>query len=131
MLNRVNVIMNEVKVNRIKLLNTVQENYKKHREILQEAKAGYVKKAQEVFQEKLNKANNGIVDLRLDLKAPEDYSKQYEVAIEMLKWEVSEEIKLSHNDFKSFVMDDWSWKENFLFSNVEYSATASGLYFGN
>jgi hypothetical protein len=34
-------------------------------------------------------------------------------------------VELSEQEFRQYVMDDWSWKHNFLASNAMYSAAAT------
>ena len=120
-------MLSEITVNKLDLLATLRKNKEKHIEIVKEAQIGYIKKAKDVFEEKLKKiVENGIVDLNLNLTAPVNYSKEYDTAISMLEWERSAEVRLNQQNFKQFVLDDWSWKNTFLVSNASYSSVASG-----
>lgn len=124
-------MLSEITVEKNKLLKTLQINREKHIEIVKEAKVGYIKRAEEVFREKLDKVvSEKIVDIDLKLKPPQDYSKFYNEAISMLEWEQSDIVVLERTQFNQLVLDNWTWKNDFLYSNVEYSTVASGCYYG-
>jgi hypothetical protein len=45
----------------------------------------------------------------------------------MLEMALADEVELSEEDYRQYVMDDWSWREEFLTSDARYSSTASAM----
>lgn len=140
-----------VEVDREKLVKQLEDNLAKHKAAYKTALAGYkalaLQKLNEGFEQakvKLDK-NLQIATLAInqfdpasptchvsdyitlvqavtiDLKVPRDYSKAYETAIDMAKWDVRETLELTHAEFQCFVRDVWDWKEEFDAINATYS----------
>jgi len=108
------------------VLAKLKENREKHIGIVQEAKAGYVKKVQAALEARLDEVKSGkVVDLDFNLSRPQDYTKEYDRAIQMLELHTGSEIELSSELVASFIMDDWDWKGHFLASNSGYSVRAA------
>jgi hypothetical protein len=123
-------MLSEITVDKSQLIDTLRKNRENHLAIVKEAQIGYVEDARRVFEEKLKLiTENKIVSLSLGLSPPVDNTREYDQAISMLEWEKSSEICLSQQSFKNFVLDDWSWKNNFLISNAKYSPIGSGCAF--
>lgn len=58
--------------------------------------------------------------IRFDLVAPKNYADAYEQAIEMLKWEQRQEVELTAQEFRCFIMNKWDWMEDFVSSSARY-----------
>lgn len=115
-------------VEKSKLLETLQANLERHRRIVQEARDGYIKKAREALEKRLEQLRTGkLVSLAFSLTPPADYSEVYRNSIEMLQWNTEERIELEADEFRQLVRDEWDWTEHFLHSNRTYSVTAAGL----
>lgn len=116
------------RIEKKKLLDILAKNKKAHRGIFEEAVDGYRKKAISTLEEnlKLVKANKKHRLVNFYLQVPEDHTRDYERAIKMIEMTTDQEILLGEQEFKSFVMDDWSWAAQFYASNSLYSATAAG-----
>lgn len=61
----------------------------------------------------------------LALVEPQDQTRDYDRAIRMMEMSQDEVVELEEHDFAQYVLDDWSWKRQFLLSNSNYSATAA------
>jgi len=53
---------------------------------------------------------------------PEDYSRFYREAIEMLQFEINDVVTLSVESFKQLVKDEWSWKNRFFAADRKNSS---------
>lgn len=119
-------MLTEVTVKKDLLLAKLKDNLLIHKKIAQEAREGYIKKTQEVLQEKLNEANEGkFVHLSFHLPEPQDHSKEYEQTIAMIEWDTRTELTLDQREFKSYILDEWSWDRNSLVTNALYSSFAA------
>jgi len=119
------IMVKSVMCNVSDLLETLKANRLKHFEIVQEARDGYVKKAEEALAFKLEKIREGkVIGLRIDLQPPSDHTKEYDLIIKMLELHTESEIKLNGQEVQQFVLDEWSWRSSFLMANANYSRTA-------
>lgn len=120
--------MNDIKVKKSELLDVLKKNRKQHRQIFLEATEGYRKAAIAELDSMLADAKDGRKIRRsLSLTEPQDQTRDYDRAIRMMEMSQDDIIELDESDFAQYVLDDWSWKRQFLFSNSAYSATATGL----
>jgi hypothetical protein len=131
-----------VEVNRIKLIETLEANRKKHVEEYAQAMSGYksvlLAKIDEAFDEakkeiaaKYEKTKSKVsafkdadiakqrdsftlIDgISVEMKVPRSYAAEYDAAIDMAKWDVRETLELTHAEFTCFVRDQWDWKSGF------------------
>lgn len=117
MLSNITVFCNVQEV-----LKKLQENKAEHIKLVRESKQGYLIKAEEVLNKKLNKIKNGEVSaLHFSLLVPKDYTSEYNTAIGMLEMHTEDDIALSASDFKQFVQNEWDWVSTFVLSNSMYS----------
>lgn len=125
-MRQLNVNMNTT-VNRLKLLERLKENRKKHSAIVEEAQAGYlvfaIKKANEALAALKEKKMVSLQSFTLQL--PEDYTSAYDTVIQMLEWSTDEVITLGADEFRQLVEDRWDWREGFYARNAFYSQTAA------
>lgn len=118
--------MELITVKKNDLLKVMEENRKKHRAIFEEAFANYRKQAISELEVMLDDARKGKnIQRAVTLSPPADHTRDYDRVIGMLKMTTKEEIELAEHDYGAYVMDDWSWKRNFLVSNSRYSKSAS------
>ena len=119
-------MLSEVIVTKEQLLAKLKENLAAHKTIAQEAREGYIKKTQEVLQKKLDEAKEGkFVHLSFNLPEPQDHSKEYEQTIIMVEWDNRVELTLTQHEFKSYILDEWTWDRNSLVTNAIYSGRAA------
>lgn len=116
----------KVTVNTADVLTTIRENAEKHSAIVAEAREGYVKAAEKALAMRLKELRSGkLVNLSFTLSPPVDQSAVYRTAIRMLELHTGETITLDSDQVRSFVMDEWGWKKNFLLTNSTYSSAAT------
>ena len=113
------------------VLEALRINRSKHKQIVDEAKAGYSQKAAELLKKKLDEvmASSGrfVEPLKFSIPLPVDQTKAYDVAIKMLERSQEPQIELTAQQVQHFVLDDWDWKGAFVESSKMYSATAAAM----
>ena len=93
--------------------------------------AGYKIQATKLLKEHLLRVQAGKnVRAHIVLTQAVNQTRSYDRIIGMLEMALAEEVELSEEDYQQYVMDDWSWKEEFLTSNARYSSTASAMLEG-
>ena len=115
--------MKEVRIHKAKLLEIVTKNRGEHRQIFLDAQKAYRDKAIAVLDEQLKLAREGapfVLNKITELSAPEDHTKDYDRAIEMLELSVDDVITLSTSDFANLVQDLWGWSRQWAMSNSAY-----------
>ena len=114
-----------VKISCDALLLKLRDNRAKHAAVFNEARQGYIDKAQKALEVKMCELREGKVSrLYFDLKVPENHLSEYDTVIQMLEWSKDDTIEITMVDFGNFVEDKWQWQKDWLLSNVGYSATA-------
>lgn len=113
--------MHNVTVNRTDLLNKVSLNRDAHRKIFEEALEGYREQVIIELDGMLSDAKYGKrIRRQVSLVEPMDQTKEYDRVIAMLKMSVDEKIDLDANSFANYVLDQWSWTQQFSVSNLGY-----------
>ena len=88
--------MQSIKVNKAKLISTLEENRIRHRQIFLEACDGYQKAVIKELEAQLKRAKGGIRrSMLISIAAPVDQTKEYDRAIGMLKMSIEDEVMLS------------------------------------
>lgn len=132
----------KIPVNREKLLSKLQDNRKKHIAEYDEAMATYrevllakidegfetSKKQMEVQYKKVREETKNLSEedikkqrdtivlfstYTVDMRVPKSYVDEYDVAIQMVEWDVRENVELTYSEFVCFVQDKWHWKSAF------------------
>ena len=70
-------------------------------------------------------------DTNLSLTYPQDHGKDYDRAIHMMQASIYDEVKLSVDEFDSYVLNNWEWKANFLSNTTSYLGNMKGKNFRN
>lgn len=120
--------MKSVKVNKQELRSKLTDNLDKHVREYEEASKGYAEAVVEAARAVETIASKGADHSRIKAKAmelwqlpePESHEEDYLRAIEMLEWEVEEEIELTQQEFQQYVQDNWGWKRDFLATTSNY-----------
>ena len=116
----------EITVDKKELLEKLEENRANHREIFEEALEGYRETVIDLLDQRLADVRAGKkIDMHFNIVEPQDHTREYDVAIAMVKMSVDDTIDLDQHQFQNYVMDDWNWKQNFLYCNANYSKLAS------
>jgi len=117
--------MRDVKVNTADLLAKVIANRVKHIEEYKEAVAGYkdaakaeIKKVMLRLQARIDELEAGemirLASVHFELAVPENHEKDYDQAISMLDMSVDDEVTIKASEHACYVMDDWTWKQDFV-----------------
>lgn len=110
-----------VKVDKNELRKVIEENRTNHRQVFEEAVEGYRKKVTadlEAHVDRLKK--NKIYRVSLSYPVPEDHTADYDRVLRMLEMHQSDVIDIAQDDFASYVMDDWGWKDQFVGTTSQY-----------
>jgi hypothetical protein len=145
-----NQMTRTVRVNRLKLLETLKDNREKHLAVFNEAMAGYKElalgKVQEAFiglEDRLRQRKDHIVkhiqsftaetaanfsdyftileQVTVNLKLPVSYVDAYDAAIDMAAFDTRDELDLSGAEFQCFCRDVWDWTYEFSAINSTYA----------
>jgi len=118
----------KVQLDRDELLKILRKNLTKHKEVVIEARKGYVKTARKTLQEKLAELEAGkLKTVSVSLTSPQDMSSTYKTVIRMLEMHQEPRIELSSDEVRMFVEDKWDWTARFLASNAGYSGLAASM----
>lgn len=118
--------MRSVKINKVELLDIVRKNQKKHIKDFEESVKDYKKAAIKVAKEHVELAKTGELDQIAKIKAmpqrPTSYEDSYNRAIRMLELSVDDVIELEEDIFNQLVLDEWTWKHQFVASGALYKS---------
>lgn len=120
--------MEVVKVKKSELLAKLRHNRSEHREVFDEASGVFRKEVIKMLDQRLADAKAGKrIKLRIELVQPMDQTAEYDQAIAMCEMSVDDEIELSHENFRNYVLDRWHWRDQFLASSARYSTKAAAM----
>ena len=118
--------MNSVKMDRKELLKIVKENATKHLTDYNESVEDYKVAVIKLVKANLKLANTGELDQIARIKPipqrPSNYSDNYNRAIRMLELSVEDTIDVEEHIFNQLVLDEWSWKQNFVAASALYKS---------
>ena len=113
--------MENITVEKDRLLSTIKENRNAHREQFLAAQEKYRERVIGELDKRLVAARNGgRIDLGFRLPEPVDYTDDYDTAIQMIEWSLGDTVELSHDDFARYVLNDWEWKRMFAANTQSY-----------
>jgi len=114
--------MHTITVKKDELLATMRENRIAHVEEFQDATVGYKKEVVNQLSDALAKAETGeVYQTSFYITEPASFEKDYDQTIGMLEMSVDDEVELDANQYKQWVMDEWSWTGNFKNSTALYA----------
>lgn len=115
-----------VRVTKEKILDRIRKNRDDHRQIFEEALAGWQQQVIHDLEAAVEDAKAGKgVRYRFNLPKPEDHTDDYDSVIELLEMSEDEEFELSAHEFQSYVLDKWGWQAAFLRTSSSYGSTLS------
>lgn len=121
--------MKNVTIEKARLLETLKANRETHNADFDLAWDAFKAKAEHNFKQRLDwlktLEKGAKVDLYVHMDVPENHDEDYERAIEMLDWEVGDQVELTESEFRMYVQDNWSWKGKFSAENAYYTGSAS------
>jgi hypothetical protein len=109
-------------IKRENLVAILKENKNKHHTNFVEAVAKYKIKAVEVLKENIDNISSG-KKLRIffTLPVPEEHTKDYDRAIHSLELDARDEIKLTEQDARCYVDDQWGWSDSYFANTSSYN----------
>lgn len=120
--------MTSVKIKASELLQVVLKNRETHRKIFLEAQEGYRAAAIAELDVMLAEAREGKrIRRAVSLIEPVDQTQEYDRVVRMLEMTVEDSVELAAHEFDAYVMDRWTWKQQFNASNRRYSKTLSDM----
>lgn len=123
--------MQTLEFDRDTVISRLTANRDAHRQIFEEAIAGYREAVIRELDRSLADARSGRkIRTYIELVEPVDRTGDYDAIIDMLESTTETVIQLSPTEFRQYMRDEWSWREQFIVSNAQYSQTAAGLMHG-
>lgn len=117
--------MNTVKVRKADLIATITANRDEHRETFLAAQKKFRERVIEELDRRLEEARRGKhIKLSIDLPEPVDYTEEYQRALDMLEWEISDEVELDQQGFAQLVRNEWSWARMWAANSLTYTSGA-------
>lgn len=119
--------MKDVSMRKDELLKKLEENRTNHRSTFEQAMDVYGKAITELLENLKQRALEGkVIPQRAlyELPMPEDHTREYDVAIEMLHHDTRDVLVLSNQDFQRYHMNQWEWTQSFT-ANTESYVTGS------
>lgn len=115
-------MLNQVKVERDRLLSTLQENRAKHVEEYTTAVEQYRVEAEKALRKRALEVRDGkTLKTAIDLPEPRSFEEEYDRAIAMVEWSTEPQIELDEQDFRAFVLDEWNWRGHFAATTSLYN----------
>jgi hypothetical protein len=119
--------MHAIKMKRLELLEIVRANKLKHIASYDEAVIDYKQLVLQTATANLKLAKTQDLEsfskIRSSPMAPTSYEDSYQRAIRMLKLSVEEIIDVDEDIFNQLVLDEWTWKRNFMATTMAYKAS--------
>jgi hypothetical protein len=117
-----------IKVNKADLIAKIIEERAKHKDIYDEAVIAYteqfVANAKKFAEDAVARAATGKGFVQMQwLPVPEEHTDDFDRAIEMLQWEVEDEVTLDETDFTQLVQNKWHWARAFATSTMSYTGS--------
>lgn len=110
-----------VTVKKNELLTELKKNLEGHRAMFIKAQEGFraafIKELDSMLEDaRANRSYRKAVAL----EEPQDHSADYKRIIKMLEMSIREEIAVTEQEFAQYVLDDWSWKRQFVATSSRY-----------
>lgn len=121
--------MKTVTVSKSALRAKIEENRSLHRKIFEEALDGWKKEVLAEVGRLYDSAKSGAFPktVMVHLPRPDDHTKDFDRALQMIDMEIDTEVILSQGDFANLVQNQWDWMDMFLARNSRYSSTARAI----
>lgn len=114
--------MQDVTVDRDRLLSTVRENRAKHEQDFEDALFQYHFAQKVEVQEWMDMLEAGEdFNCVSKLIRPQAHLEEYDTAIQMLEFSIEPKIVLEEHEFQQLVMDKWHWKA--AYNTAKFSTT--------
>lgn len=117
--------MDQVRMEKAVLIEKIKDNMQTHQATYEEAVKVFTERQRELLADMLEKAQHNRQFDRLALSrlpVPENHFTDYQVALEMLEYEVEDQVILTDHDFRRYVRDEWEWQHSFAANTESYVA---------
>ena len=115
-------------IDRDKLLATLKENREQHQECYDEAREGYLEKAQKLLLKRMNLLKEGkLAPLDFRIEVPLNHTEEYDTVIGMVEDNLDKSVTLSAGEYRMLVQDSWDWMDALLVSNAGYSSKSQAI----
>ena len=117
-------MLDSVRVDRGKLLDTLKENKAKHAAEYRDAVEKYREAAEKALRKRAIEIRDGKT-LRKevdDLPEPKSFEDDYDRAISMVEWSAEDQLDLDERNFRAWVLDEWEWGRHFAAATSIYNA---------
>lgn len=115
--------MNQVRVDKGELLRILEKNARAHAEEYLVLERSYKAALKEFFEEQLEAIENGEEPvLYCNLPQPTDHTEDYDRAIQMLQMSLDGDVNLNASEFRTYIQDEWGWKNEHLATSTFYAA---------
>jgi hypothetical protein len=103
------------------VLEKVRKNYATHKHVVEKAIEGYRKAATAELERHLARLKKGRPQrVYVSISEPMNMSREYERVIAMVEQNEDDVIQLSEDEFRHYIMDDWSWTNEWNTSMLSY-----------
>jgi len=114
-------------VDKVKLLEALKTNKKKYKELYELAVKNYWKLAVLKLTKMLERAKAKRKIEFLNITLPVNHENDYDLVIKMLEFSEDKNISLTPAEFSKYILNDWSWKSEFIGVTT---VLAKGAYYG-
>ncbi len=116
-----------ITVNKAALIAKITEERDQHKALYDKAVIAYtaqfVEAAQRFAEESVKRARKGEGFVQFGwLPVPEEHTEDFDRALQMLEWEIGDEVVLSEHDFATLVQNQWGWARSFLSNTTSYTS---------
>ena len=109
-------------IDKMTLISILIKNRDEHHNNFVNAVIAYKEKAVEVLKQNIDNITSGKkLRIYFALPVPEEHIKDYDRAIHSMSLDTRKEIKLSEQDARNYIDDQWGWSQNFLSNTVAYN----------
>lgn len=113
--------MNTITVDKATLLDTLRTNRDEHRAIFEKAMEVYAEKMIEELERRIAEIKaKSKIRRGFSLPEPEDHTDDFDTAIQMLEWDIGDEVNLSMGEFQQYIQNEWRWQQAFAGSTQSY-----------
>lgn len=119
-----------VRVAKNSLLAKLKENRSKHIQDYKTALEGYHLEVERLVHEASTNLKQDktfyATGLFIHESPPEDHTKEYDKVIATLELSLDDQFYLTEQDINCYILDNWSWKQNFAATTSKYFSNVAG-----
>ena len=112
-----------ITVRKDELIAKIKENKELHIQEYEKAVVAYKEEALKQLAKQTERVEEGALDAKLELVEPVNNAENYDKVVSMFEWEVNDEVELTQDEFKEYVLDENDFAERAKMSNAYYLST--------